>query len=213
MDIALFGIQGSGKGTIARAVCAKYGFHYFETGGELRKLASQDSELAQKVKAVMESGSLVSNEIVMEIIEDFMNSLPDDKPIVFDGIPRKPVQATTFDALMEKKDRDFMGILVEVPEDMAMERLTKRRVCSKCKSVYPADYKEEACEKCGGELVTRSDDNPESIKTRFHAYFDETYPVIEKYKSEDKLITIDGTPDIETVRDNVFTLLEEKELV
>lgn len=213
MDIALFGIQGSGKGTIARAVCAKYGFHYFETGGELRKLASQDSELAKKVKAVMEAGSLVSNEIVMEIIEDFMDSLPDDKPIVFDGIPRKPVQATTFDALMEKKGRDFMGILVEVPEEEAMKRLTTRRVCSSCKTAYPADYKEEACEKCGGELVTRSDDNPESIKTRFQAYFDETYPVIENYKSEEKLITIDGTPDIETVRDNIFTLLEEKELV
>lgn len=212
MDIVLFGIQGSGKGTIARAICAKYSFHYFETGAELRKLAQEESELGKKVKAIVDAGKLVPNDIVMEIIENFMILLPDDRPVVFDGIPRKPVQSKTFDALMKKHNREFTGILVDVPEDMAMKRLTQRRVCGKCKTVYPADYNKEACEKCGGELITRTDDNPESIRTRFQAYFDETMPVIEKYKSEGKLLTINGTPSIEEVRESVFQLLEDKNL-
>lgn len=213
MDIVLFGIQGSGKGTIGRAVCEKFGFHYFETGAELRKLAQQDTDLAHKVKAIMEAGKLVSNEVVMEIIEEYMKNLSDDKPVIFDGIPRKPVQSRTFDDLMKKLERDYIGLLVEVPEDMALERLTKRRICNNCKSVYPADYSKEACEKCGGELTTRTDDNPESIRVRFQAYFDETMPVIENYKADGKLVTIDGTPPIEQVRDAVFKLLEEQNLV
>lgn len=212
MDIVLFGIQGSGKGTIGRAVCEKFGFHYFETGAELRKLAQQDSDLAQKVKAIMEAGKLVSNDVVMEIIEEYMNNLPDDKPVIFDGIPRKPIQSKTFDELMKKLQREFMGILVEVPEEEALKRLTQRRICSNCKTVYPANYEKEACEKCDGELITRSDDNPESIRVRFQAYFDETMPVIENYKADGKLISIDGTPPIEEVRDAVMKLLEEKNI-
>lgn len=213
MDIVLFGIQGSGKGTIGRAVCEKFGFHYFETGAELRKLAKKDTDLAHKVKEVMEAGKLVSNEVVMEIIEAYMEELTDDKPVIFDGIPRKPVQSKTFDELMQRLGREYKGLLVEVPEEMAMKRLTKRRVCSSCKSVYPADYKGGSCKKCGGELVTRTDDNPESIRVRFQAYFDETMPVIEDYKADGKLLTIDGTPPIEEVRDAVIQLLEEQKLV
>lgn len=213
MDIVLFGIQGSGKGTIGRAVCKKYGLHYFETGAELRKLAKQDTDLARKVKKIMEAGKLVPNEVVMEIIEEFMNNLSDDKPVVFDGIPRKPVQSKTFDELMARLGREYIGLLVEVPEDMAMERLTQRRSCSQCKTIYPANYDKDQCEKCGGELMTRADDNPESIKVRFQAYMDETMPVIENYRAEGKLLTIDGKPDIPEVREAVFRLLEEKNLV
>ncbi len=210
MDIVLFGIQGSGKGTIARAVCKKYGFHYFETGAELRKLSQEDSELGQKVKEIIEAGHLVPNEIVMEIIEHFMKDIPANEAIVFDGIPRKPNQAETFEALMKRMEREYIGVLVEVPEDEALKRLTTRRVCSKCKAVYPADYSKEECEKCGGELITRSDDNPESIKTRFGAYFEETMPVIEQLKERNQLLSVDGIPPIPEVRDSMFQLLEEK---
>lgn len=212
MDIVLFGIQGSGKGTIGRAVCEKFGFHYFETGAELRKLAQQNSNLAKKVKKIIESGKLVPNDVVMEIIEEYMKNLPDDKPVIFDGIPRKPVQAQTFDALMKKLNREYIGLLVEISEEMALERLTKRRICKNCKAVYPANYNKNACEKCGGELITRADDNPESIRVRFQAYFHETMPVIENYKAEKKLLSIDGAPPIKKVRDAVMKLLKEKNL-
>jgi len=210
MDIVLFGIQGSGKGTIARAVSTKFGFHYFETGAQLRKLSQEDSSLGHKVKAIIEEGKLVPNDIVMEIIEDFMNTVPKNEAAIFDGIPRKQIQAKTFDALMKKLDRSYMGILVNVPKEIAIKRITLRRICANCKAVYAADYERSSCEKCSGELISRSDDNPESIKMRFTAYFEETMPVIEEYKSKNMLLTIDGIPPIPEVRETTIKLIEEK---
>lgn len=131
-----------------------------------------------------------------------------DKGVIFDGIPRKMEQKETFDALMEKLNRNFKAILVDVPKEEAIKRLTSRRICTECKEVYPAMYKGENCEKCEGTLMTRTDDNPESINTRIQAYFDETMPVIEKYKEENKLIPMDGDQSIEDVRDDVFQIVE-----
>ncbi len=210
MDIVLFGIQGSGKGTLGKAVAQKYGLVLFETGGELRKLSAEDSELGRKVKAIVESGKLVPNEVVMDIIENFMHHLPEGKSVLFDGIPRKMVQAETFDALMKKLGRDMLGILIDVPEEVTMKRLMSRRLCETCKTVYPAAYTKEACEKCGGKLVTRSDDNPESIKTRIKAYYDETTPVIEHYKSMGKMLTMNGDLSIEDAEKEIFKLLDGK---
>lgn len=210
MDIILFGIQGSGKGTLAKAIAANYDMNYFETGGELRKLAKEESELGKKVKSIIEAGHLVSNEVVMEIVENFMNKQSDGKSIVIDGIPRNMEQSKLLEALLNKHDRKYIGILVDIPKEEALRRLTTRRVCSKCKEVYPADYKNDKCEKCGGELETRADDNPESIKTRIDAYEKETVPVINHFKESDKLIVMDGTPPIPEARANMFKIIEER---
>ena len=185
MDLVLFGIQGSGKGTVASAVAERFGFAYFETGAELRKLAQEDTPLAKKVKSIMDAGNLVPNEVVMEIIEEFMKKVPEGKSVLFDGIPRKPVQATTFDSLMRKLGRDFTCILIDVPEEMAKERLLGRN---------------------------RSDDTPGVIQARFQNYLDETVPVIENYRAEGKLLSIDGKPPIPEVRESVFQLIQEKHL-
>lgn len=210
MDIVLFGIQGSGKGTLGVAVAKKYGLVVFETGGELRKLSSEDSELGKKVKEIVEAGRLVPNEVVMDIIENFMNKLPAGKSVLFDGIPRKMEQAETFDALMKKLGRDMLGVLIDVPEDVVMKRLMSRRICENCKTVYPASYTQEKCAKCGGKLVARTDDNPESIKTRIKAYYDETMPVIDHYKKENKMLTMDGNMSIEDAEKEIFKLLDGK---
>ncbi len=210
MDIILFGIQGSGKGTLAKAIAANYDMNYFETGGELRKLAKEDSELGQKVKSIIEAGHLVSNDVVMEIVENFMNKQSKGKNIVIDGIPRNLEQSKMLEQLLGRHNRNYMGILVDIPEEEALTRLTTRRICSNCKEVYPADYKNDTCEKCDGELETRADDNPESIKTRIEAYNNETVPVIKHFKKIDKLIVMDGTPPIPEARANMFKIIEEK---
>lgn len=210
MDIVLFGIQGSGKGTLGKAVAQKYGLEIFETGGELRKLSQENSELGRKVKSIVEAGHLVPNEVVMDIIENFMKKLPAGKNVLFDGIPRKMEQARTFDALMKKYNRDVLCILVEVPEDVVMKRLMKRRICENCKSVYPAAYTKETCEKCGGKLVMRTDDNPESIKTRIKAYYDETMPVINHYKEMDRMLAMNGDLSIPDAEKEIFKLLDGK---
>jgi len=209
MDLVLFGIQGSGKGTLGKAVAEKYGYVIFETGGELRKLSSEDSELARTVKSIVESGKLVPNEVVMNIIENFMSKLPAGKNVLFDGIPRKMVQAETFDALMKKLGRDMIGVLIEVPEEVTMKRLMGRRICENCKTVYPGAYTKETCEKCGGKLITRSDDNAESIKTRIQAYYEETMPVIDHYKKMGKMLTMNGDLNIDDATQEIFKLLDE----
>ncbi|MFC1600372.1 adenylate kinase family protein [Patescibacteria group bacterium] len=199
MDILLFGIQGSGKGTQGKILKDYYDMAYFETGAELRKLAKEDSELGQKIKSIIEAGHLVDNDVVMEIVDNFMENVPEGKGIFFDGIPRKIVQKETLDALLHKYGREFKCVILDLSEEDALNRLTKRRICSGCKEVYPAKYDKDSCEKCGGELITRTDDNADSIKVRLQAFTDETMPVIEKYEEEGKLIHVDGSKAIEEV--------------
>lgn len=209
MDLVLFGIQGSGKGTQGKFIAEKFGYETFETGAELRKLAKEESELGKKVKEIIEAGRLVPNDIVMEIIENFMQHLTTGKKVMFDGIPRKMEQKKSFDSLMAKLGRGFSGILIRISKEEALRRLTTRRLCGKCKSVYPASYESDKCE-CGGKLVTRADDNPESIKVRLDAYENETTPVIEEYKKEEKMIEINGEQKIEEVTKETFEKLEGK---
>lgn len=206
MDLIFFGMQGSGKGTLGKTVAAKYGMQIFETGAELRKLSQEDSNLGRKIKSIIEAGHLVSNEVVMEIVENFMKTRDHNSPIIFDGIPRKVEQANSLNVLLDKYARNYMGLLLDIKEETALRRLTTRRMCQACKTIFPAAYKENIC-KCGGELITRSDDNPEAIKTRLQAFKDETIPAIEIYK--DKLITINGEPDIEEVNLEAFSVLDK----
>ena len=212
MDIVLFGIQGSGKGTLGKYAAEKYDFEVFETGSELRKLSKEESDLAKKVRSIMEAGHLVPNEVVMDIIENFFQKLPTGKKVLFDGIPRKEDQAKTFNALMKKLNRDFKGILIDVPEETALNRLMNRRICDVCKTVYPASYTQNICEKDQSPLTKRSDDNPESIKNRIHAFFTETNPVIEQYKAENKIITMNGNLEIEEAKQEIEKIIEAHHL-
>lgn len=210
MDIILFGIQGSGKGTQGKILAEKYSLEIFETGAELRKLSSENSELAKKVKKIIEDGHLVPNEVVMEIVENFLNHLEPGKNVLFDGIPRKKEQQESLEKLLKKHERKFIGVYLTLTEEGAMKRLTSRRICEKCKSVYSADYSKNSCEKCGGKLITRSDDNPESIRNRFKAYNEETMPVIEDYKKRGILIEVNGAQPIESVARELFQKLDIK---
>lgn len=204
MDYVLFGMQGSGKGTQSKTLAQSKNLAIFETGAELRKMAASDTELGRKVKEIMEAGNLVSTEVVMDIIRAFINSLEEGQSALFDGIPRSQDQQEQFDALMEEEGREFTGILIEISEEEALKRLTTRRICQGCKSAYPAFYDKEACEACGGELVTRKDDTPDAIRTRLDTYANKTVPVIEDYKSRDKMVSVNGEQSIEAVTEEMF---------
>jgi len=208
MDLILFGIQGSGKGTQGKILKERYNMAYFETGGELRRLSKENSVLGKKIKSIIEAGRLVPNEIVMEIVENFIKKNKKGENIIFDGIPRKKIQANTLEKLLKKDEREFKAVILDLSEKEAMTRLLTRRICSNCKTAYPATFKQKKCEKCGGNLETRTDDNPESIKTRIKAYFDETMPVIEIFKNEGKLIRIDGSKSINEVSKLLFKALD-----
>ncbi len=210
MDLVLFGIQGSGKGTLGKALADAFELEIFETGAELRKLSKLDTELARKVKSIIEAGHLVPNTVVMDIIANFMAQLPSGKNVLFDGIPRNLEQAETFDTLLKKLNRSFIGLLLDLNQELALQRLGTRRLCLNCKTVYPAAYIKNTCEKCGGALGTRSDDNPESIAVRIKAFFNETTPVLDRYKKAEKMIVIDASKSIDEVKNDAIKSLQDK---
>jgi adenylate kinase len=205
MNYVLFGMQGSGKGTQSKFLAEKFGLAIFETGAALRTLASDGSELGNKVKGIMEAGNLVSTEVVMEIIADFIHKLPEGQDVLFDGIPRSTDQQEKFDELMGQEGLDFKGILIEITEEEALRRLTTRRICSSCKAVFPAFYEGEKCENCDGELTTRKDDTPDAIRVRLDTFLEKTVPVIEDYKSRDKMIIVNGEQAIDAVTEEMIS--------
>lgn len=210
MDYVLFGIQGAGKGTQGKILCEKISAAYFETGGELRKLSAESSELGKKVKSIITAGHLVPNEVVMEMVENFVKNLGDKTtPIIFDGLPRNGEQNETFEALLKKMGRQYRGIYFELSRTEAENRLLRRRICGKCKAVYPMFYKKDKCEKCGGDLTVRADDNAESIKTRLEIFFKETLPVTEIWKSKGEMISVDASGTIEEVTKELFDKLQQ----
>ncbi len=206
MDLILFGMQGSGKGTQGKILADRYNLEVFDTGSELRKLAKEESPLAQKVKEIMESGRLVPAEVVMEIIENFIEK--STKNILFDGIPRSLEQYELFNKITEKHNRSCKCVLINLTTEQAMDRLLARRMCQECKTIYPKSHETDICSKCNGELITRSDDNEQSIKVRLETYEKETLPVIEIYKNKDCLYKINGDQDIEKVSEDMFKVLD-----
>ncbi len=208
MDLVLFGMQGSGKGTQSQLIAERCGLQIFETGAELRRLGAEDSDLGKKVKAIIEAGNLVPTEVVMEIIADFLHNLPEGASALFDGIPRSDDQQKLFDELMQKEGRSFMGLLIELTEAEAVKRLTTRRVCPHCKTNYPAFYTKDACEKDGSTLITRQDDTPDAIRVRIDTFIQKTAPVIEAYKAQGKMLIVKGEQSIEGVTKDIIEVLK-----
>lgn len=213
MDYILFGIQGSGKGTQGKILAEKLDAAYFETGGELRRLAKENSELGKNIKSIIEAGNLVPTDVVIKIVENFVHTVAKDRAaVIFDGIPRNKEQGDFFEKLLEKLNRRYAGIYFELSREEAENRLLKRRVCQGCKTVYPAFYNKEVCELCGGQLVTRADDNAESIRTRLDIFYKETLPVIEEWKKQGKIMIVNSAGTIEEVKKELFLKLSMEPL-
>ena len=207
MDYILFGIQGSGKGTQGKILAEKLPALYFEMGGELRRLSAEDSDLGRKVKSIIDAGHLVPTEVVMEIVRNFATSMAQGEhaSIIFDGIPRNKEQNDQFVTLLNELGRDYTGIYFELSREEAERRLITRRMCKACKTIYPAMYTQAVCEKCGGELMTRADDNADAIKTRIEIFYKETTPLVEEWKMQNKMIFINALPAIKEVTSELFS--------
>jgi adenylate kinase len=203
MDILLFGIQGSGKGTQGKVLADRYNMKIFEMGGQLRKIIESGSPLGLKIKGIVDSGNLVDDDTIMEVVEDFVSKMPADQTILFDGIPRTARQSEKLMNLLSKNKRNVFALLIKISQEEAIKRLTQRRICESCKGVYPPLYKGDKCQHCDGRLVTRHDDNLESIKTRLENYQNETMPVIKSFYDIDHLIEVDGEQQVENVAKEV----------
>ena len=183
-DLILIGRQGSGKGTQGKILAEKFGYQIFETGGALRTMAQQDSDLGRQVKEITGRGDLVPNEIVMAIVRDFLSNLDASTPVIFDGIPRSEVQRESLEAELEAAGRDWRALEIRISNEESVHRLLKR-----------------------AEIEGRADDNITAIQKRLQNFEEYTQPILEIWDERDLLLSIDGTQGIEDVQADVINTL------
>ena len=206
MNFIFLGPPGAGKGTLASQVAEEYGIPQISTGDIFRENIKNQTELGKKVKAIMDAGGLVSDDVVLEIVEDRLKKDDCKKGFILDGFPRPIPQAEAF----EKLGINVKVVNFEVNNDLIVARLSNRRVCKNCKANYNVKFMppkvEGKCDKCGGELFTREDDKLESITNRLEVYRKETEPLIDFYRKLNKMT------DIDSARDSAEVLVDFKKL-
>jgi adenylate kinase len=197
----IFGAPGAGKGTYSSRLQAKLGVDVIAMGDIFRESVKQDSALGRKVKSYVEKGALVPDDVVVEVLKDRLAKVPKGKGFILDGFPRTIEQAKTLEGIT-KID---VILQLDVPDEIIIQRLSSRRICKKCGEVYNIRFLkpkvEGVCDKCGGELYQRADDNPEVIKNRLQVYKDQTEPLIEYYKKKNVPFVVSGTKTLDSPPD------------
>lgn len=214
MKIVMLGAPGAGKGTQAKKIAEKYGIPHISTGDIFRANIKENTELGQKAKTYMDQGLLVPDELVVDLVVDRLAQDDAKKGYVLDGFPRTIPQAEALTSALEKigEKMDF-AINVEVPDENIVNRMSGRRACVSCGGTYHIKYNptktEGVCDACGGELILRDDDKPETVKQRLSVYHTQTQPLIDYYAKEGILAEVDGTVDLEEVFAEIVKLLEK----
>jgi adenylate kinase len=212
MIIVLLGPPGTGKGTQAAAISSRFKIPHISTGDIFRANLSQGTPLGLKAKGYMEKGELVPDSLVLELVADRLSQDDCASGVLLDGFPRTQVQAERFDADLEKKGRKIDHVLLlEVPEEALVKRLSGRRVCRGCGASYHMDYSPPppsmACPKCQGEIYQRADDQKEAILNRLKVYLELTDPLIAYYDKKALIRRVDGSLSPDAVKDLIFKAL------
>lgn len=198
MKIIMLGAPGAGKGTQAKMIAEKYSIPHISTGDIFRANIKEGTELGKKAKTYMDKGELVPDELVVDLVVDRLAKDDAVKGYVLDGFPRTIPQAEALDAALAKRNEkvDF-AIDVNVPDENIVKRMSGRRACVGCGATYHIvnvpPKKEGICDICGGELILRDDDKPETVLNRLSVYHEQTQPLIDYYTKEGILKTVDGT--------------------
>lgn len=212
MKIIMLGAPGAGKGTQAKKIAEKYQIPHISTGDIFRANIKNGTELGKKAKTYMDQGLLVPDELVVDLVVDRVGQEDCAKGYVLDGFPRTIPQAEALDkALAELGQKMDFAVDVEVPDENIINRMSGRRACVGCGATYHLVYAptkmENVCDNCGGELVLRDDDKPETVKKRLDVYHEQTQPLIEYYTNSGILKTVDGTADIGDVFAEIVGIL------
>ena len=214
MKIIMLGAPGAGKGTQAKKIAAKYGIPHISTGDIFRANIKNGTELGKKAKTYMDQGMLVPDDLTVDLVTDRIHKDDCKNGYVLDGFPRTIPQAEALDkalsAMNEKLDH---AIEVNVPDENIVKRMSGRRACLNCGATYHVVHAptkvENICDMCGGELILRDDDKPETVLKRLGIYHNQTKPLIDYYREEGILTTIDGTAALEDVFKAIIAILGE----
>ena len=202
MNIVLLGAPGAGKGTQAQRLVADYGVAHISTGDLLRAAVKAQSELGVAAKKYMDAGELVPDQLVIDLVKERLAADDAQKGFILDGFPRNTTQAVTLDTELAAMGRELDGaLLVEVPAEVIIDRLSSRRTCRDCG--YTAGPDTTVCPSCAGEMYQRDDDKPETIKNRLDVYEKNTSPLVEYYRGQGILKVVDGNRDIDLVYTDV----------
>jgi adenylate kinase len=215
MRIVLLGAPGSGKGTQAKLLSVKYNVPQISTGDLLRAAVKDGTDLGLRAKAAMDAGQLVSDDIVLGMIEERLAQKDAKAGFILDGFPRNIPQAQELDAKLAWLGRPLqIALLVSVDTEVLTKRLTGRRTCGSCGQMYNVHYAPPAaagrCDKCGGALIHRSDDNETTIRSRLEVYENETEPLVAYYKAQGKLRTVNGEGGIDNITRRVTEIIDSE---
>lgn len=212
MKIIMLGAPGAGKGTQAKQIADKYSIPHISTGDIFRANLKAGTELGKKAKEYMDQGLLVPDELTCDLVMDRIGQDDCRNGFVLDGFPRTIPQAEALDSALAKISQSMdYAIDVDVPDENIVNRMSGRRACLNCGATYhivsiPTKV-EGICDRCGSQVVLRDDDQPETVKKRLDVYHEQTQPLIDYYKKQNILKTVDGTQPMEKVFDAIVEIL------
>ena len=212
MKIIMLGAPGAGKGTQAKQIADKYSIPHISTGDIFRANIKNGTELGKKAKQYMDQGALVPDELTCDLVMDRIQQDDCKNGFVLDGFPRTIPQAEALDAALGKiNEKMDYAIDVDVPDENIVNRMSGRRACLNCGATYhlisvPPKV-EGICDRCGSEIVLREDDKPETVQKRLKVYHEQTQPLIDYYKNQGILKSVDGTQPMDEVFKAIVTIL------
>jgi adenylate kinase len=212
VNLVLMGLPGAGKGTQAEKIVQKYGIPHISTGDMFRAAIKGETELGLQAKSFMDKGELVPDEVTIGIVRERLSKSDCEKGFLLDGFPRTVAQAEALENILAGLNNKIDYVInIDVDQDILMERLTGRRICKDCGATYHLVFnppaKEDVCNRCGGELYQRADDNETTVQNRLDVNIKQTKPMLDFYETKGYLRNIDGQQDIIKVFSDLDILL------
>lgn len=209
--MVFLGPPGSGKGTQAKKLSQELGLMHISTGDILRDAVKNQTDLGKRAKEYMDRGELVPDNLMIALIEEVM---PKEGGFILDGFPRTVPQALALEEMLRGYKRDVDKVfLFDLSEEVVVERLSGRLICSQCGAVYHRKYnppkQEGVCDLCGGKLIQREDDKEEVVRRRYRVYKEQTSPLVEFYQKRNKLIRLDASQNIQEVNKRLLEVLRD----